>query len=75
MNSPTAYAWTGTEVLALETVYGIDRTPLFNRPIVDLTEEAPPMRYGTFGATGWSPIPLDRFPPEFRVQLLLLGIT
>ena len=33
------------------------------------------MRYGVYTKTGWKHVPLDKFPPEFRTALLLLGIT
>ena len=33
------------------------------------------MRYGKYTELGWEHVSLDKFPPEFRTALLLLGIT
>ncbi len=32
-------------------------------------------RYGRFDELGWASDPLDSFPKEFRLHLLLLGVT
>ena len=37
--------------------------------------DAPRMRYGMFTKAGWQPVALETFPKEFRVHLLLLGVT
>lgn len=48
---------------------------------VDTAASAPAMRYGIYAsgakdhAYGWHHVPLVDFPKEFRLQLLLLGVT
>ena len=42
---------------------------------VDSANAAVDMRYGKYTKGGWEHVPLDKFPPEFRTALLLLGIT
>lgn len=46
---------------------------------VDTHRTDPSGRYGEFknipGQFGWKHIPLEQFPPEFRMRLLLLGVT
>ena len=45
---------------------------------VDTQREEPEWRYGWFSPedfSRWSYIPLDDFPKEFRVHLLLLGVS
>jgi hypothetical protein len=33
------------------------------------------LRYGKYHDLSWESIPLEDFPPEFRLNLLLLGVT
>ena len=42
---------------------------------VDSSNAAANMRYGNYTWDGWRHVPLEKFPPEFRTALLLLGIT
>ena len=32
-------------------------------------------RYGQYWAEGWRSVPLQAFPPQFRLALLLLGVS
>lgn len=51
------------------------RPDLENCPCVDTHRIRVNERYGIFRTEGWFHIPLDRFPPEFRMHLLLLGVA
>ena len=42
---------------------------------MDTTCEVNYGRHGMFTATGWEEIPFNEFPPEFRMHLLLLGVS
>lgn len=42
---------------------------------VDSGYEKETMRYGKYTEYGWGPVLLEKFPKEFRTNLLLLGIT
>ena len=43
---------------------------------VDLTTPLAMGRFGIYNArSAWRHVPLEKFPPEFRTALLLLGIT
>ena len=43
---------------------------------VDTEYKLPDQRYGMYTRHGgWRPIPIEIFPPEFRVHLLLLGVA
>lgn len=33
------------------------------------------LRYGKYHETSWESIPLENFPAEFRLNLLLLGVS
>ncbi len=72
--------WTGKEVLHME---GYELFSLRNQlaygdflPIcVDLNFSEPEDRYGRITNDSWLHVPLEDFPKEFRVHLLLLGVA
>jgi hypothetical protein len=42
---------------------------------VDIAEASPQYRFGMFRSNkSWISVPPTQFPPEFRLQLLLLGV-
>jgi len=65
------YYWDG-QVVKVD-YHGISS---FDKYLVDTEYEIPNQRYGMFMRHGgWRPIPIEEFPPEFRVHLLLLGVA
>ena len=76
--TPTAYFWKGqlVEYFGDISVYSVAKAGLSDLYAVDLTAPSPMGRFGIYKArSAWRHIPLDKFPPEFRTTLLLLGIT
>ena len=76
MTHSNIYFWTGAQV---QVITAHDKVPLdsFNQYCVDdaYSCDAPTGRYGKFGHSGWEPQPLENFPKEFRMHLLLLGVA
>ena len=65
------YYWEGREVKT-----GHYTTNSYDKYAVDTEYEIPNQRYGMYMRHGgWRPIPIEIFPPEFRVHLLLLGVA
>ena len=56
-----------------------EQKTVYNVPCVDANEDNPHMRYGIFTrnwrAGRWESRDLATFPKEFRMHLLLLGVT
>ena len=76
--TPTAYFWKGqlVEYFGDISVYSVAKAGLSDLYAVDLTATSPAGRFGIYmGGITWVHGPLDKFPPEFRTTLLLLGIT
>ena len=77
MTKPTILFWDGEKVIEYfgEThADSIRGTNYLNHTAVDLTHTGTTGRYGYYGHQGWEHLPLNEFPPEFRANLLLLGI-
>ena len=76
---PTAYFWREgqlVEYFGETSVNKVARAGLSDLYAVDLTTPLPMGRFGIYKAgSAWRHVPLDKFPPEFRTVLLLLGIT
>ena len=66
-------AWHENKVV----VFGRDQVPTTHSHCVDVAYTDAEYRYGAFNQlnSGWRHIPIDQFPPEFRVHLLLLGVV
>ena len=77
--TPTAYFWREGQLVEYfgdTSVNKVVRAGLSDLYAVDLTTPLPMGRFGIYNArSAWKHVPLDKFPPEFRTALLLLGIT
>ena len=84
--TPTAYFWREGQLVEYfgdTLVNTVARAGLSDLYAVDLTTTLPMERFGIYEARSawrqlpfaWRHVPLDKFPPEFRTALLLLGIT
>lgn len=77
--TPTAYFWREgqlVEYFGHTSVNKVTRAGLSDLYAVDLTTPLPMGRFGMYKTrSAWKHIPLEKFPPEFRTTLLLLGIT
>ena len=71
--------WTGSEVEEWDAYSAFalrshltkgDQLPL----CVDLKFDDPKDRYGHLTKTAWKSVPLEKFPKEFRMHLLLMGV-
>ncbi len=71
-----AYFWDGSKVSYIDGWVDHDRRKaVIGLPCVDTTEDTAAQRYGVFGTNGWQSRPLDQLPKEFRMHLLLLGVS
>lgn len=71
------YIWKDNEVLIVDyQVFAGDARELKAEmcPVVDAFSRSVRNRYGRFNQ-GWEHVPLEEFPKEFRVHLLLLGVA
>lgn len=70
--------WTGDRAMEAEipdTWSELRNKGLADMLCVDLRQTEPQCRYGIFEhSEEWIHIPLERFPPKFRMHLLLLGV-
>ena len=77
--TPTAYFWREGQLVEYfddTLVNTVSKAGLSNLYAVDLTTPLAVGRFGIYKAcSAWRHVPLDKFPPEFRTTLLLLGIT
>ena len=77
--TPTAYFWREGQLVEYfgdTSVNKVVRAGLSDLYAVDLTTPLPIGKFGIYKArSAWKHVPLDKFPPEFRTTLLLLGIT
>ena len=77
--TPTAYFWREGQLIEYfgdTSVNKVSKAGLSDLYAVDLTTPLPMGRFGIYKArSAWRHVPLDKFPPEFRTALLLLGIT
>ena len=74
----TIYFWKDKQVHIYEgdnTGEAIRATGFYRCFAVDTSIKSADLRYGVYTKTVWKHVPLDKFPPEFRTALLLLGIT
>jgi hypothetical protein len=73
-----SYFWDGDEATHEPNTWSMKiRDKHLGQFCVDM-DESPwdsRMRYGKYSEFGWAPVPLKDFPKEFRVHLLLLGVT
>lgn len=71
------YFWTGSEVEIVSVSPYSWKPKSTGMPCVDTRSDEPEYRYGMWRADskGWIAIPLTEFPNEFKLQLLLLGVT
>lgn len=77
MTTNMGYYWDNDQVVEidLEKVTLSDNDYL-DKYMVDDRFIKPSQRYGIFSTvSGWRVVPLERFPPEFRAHLLLLGVS
>ena len=76
---PTAYFWREGQLIEYfggTLVSNVSKAGLLDLYAVDLTTPLPIGKFGIYTArSAWKHVPLDKFPPEFRTALLLLGIT
>lgn len=64
--------WNGEQAVETEDVQEAFKG-LF---VIDLDFKRPHMRYGNWKTeSGWKHVPFDDFPVEFRMALLILGVT
>ena len=77
--TPTAYFWREGQLVEYfddTSVNKVSKAGLSDLYAVDLTTPLPIGKFGIYKArSAWKHVPLDKFPPEFRTTLLLLGIT
>ena len=77
--TPTAYFWRDGQLVEYfgdTLVDKVSKAGLSDLYAVDLTTPLAMGRFGIYTArSAWKHVPLDKFPPEFRTALLLLGIT
>ena len=77
--TPTAYFWREGQLVEYfgdASVNKVSKAGLSDLYAVDLTTPLPIGKFGIYKArSAWRHVPLDKFPPEFRTTLLLLGIT
>ena len=77
--TPTAYFWREGQLVEYfggTLVNNVSKAGLLGLYAVDLTTPLPMGKFGIYKAcSAWEHVPLDKFPPEFRTALLLLGIT
>ena len=77
--TPTAYFWREGQLVEYfgdTLVNEVSKAGLSDLYAVDLTTPLPIGKFGIYKArSAWRHVPLDKFPPEFRTALLLLGIT
>ena len=77
--TPTAYFWREGQLVEYfddNSVNKVSKAGLSDLYAVDLTTPLPMGKFGIYEArSAWKHVPLDKFPPEFRTVLLLLGIT
>ena len=73
MNVGTEYYWSNGEVVTLNE----DTSPweYKNCFSLDTTTEMTHHRYGKYTDQGWKHFPLEEFPPEFKLSLVLLGVS
>ena len=75
----TAYFWREGQLVEYfgdTSVNKVSKAGLSDLYAVDLTTPLATGRFGIYKArSAWKHVPLDKFPPEFRTALLLLGIT
>lgn len=81
------YMWKNNQVVELTCkifVSDATRNKWGDHLMVDIGRQAPDERYGMFKEMdyingrfelGWKHVPFEQFPAEFRMSLLLLGIT
>lgn len=75
MNRSSIYYWRNNEVVEMDSTHRVITDGLLHLPCADARFEDSLNRYGEFNATGWVHIPIEKFPPEFRAHLLLLGVS
>ena len=77
--TPTAYFWREGQLIEYfggPLINKVSKAGLSDLYAVDLTTPLPIGKFGIYKArSAWRHVPLDKFPPEFRTTLLLLGIT
>ena len=77
--TPTVYFWREGQLVEYfgdTSVNKVSKAGLSDLYAVDLTTPWPIGKFGIYKARSeWKHVPLDKFPPEFRTALLLLGIT
>lgn len=69
----TLYYWINGKVKACP-----DNVIIQSVLCVDILSEKPTGRYGMWDKnteSNWVSFPFEHFPPEFKLQLLLLGVT
>jgi hypothetical protein len=76
MRNRGGYFWHKGEVVGPFDIYfGQIRRLHAEDYCIDLDEDRLEARYGKFNARGWISVPLEEFPKEFRMNLLLLGVA
>ncbi len=75
MNNDKLYFWFNGEVFI--KAWGDSTVEIIREvPCLDTSDLPGEGRYGMFREGGvWADMTLDEFPPEFRVHLLLLGVS
>ena len=77
--TPTAYFWREGQLIEYfgdTLVNKVSKAGLSDLYAVDLTTPLAMGRFGIYKArSAWRHVSLDKFPPEFKTALLLLGIT
>lgn len=76
--SSLAYIWMDGAVHVVErpTINVSASDSIYQRALmVDDRYETIPSRYGKYTGGVWEQVPLELFPAEFRLNLLLMGIT
>lgn len=72
MSGCELYFWKDGEVVVRSWAHGPGL--IFNRLCVDTSETVPELRYGQF-SNGWKHCKYEELPAEFRVHLLLMGVS
>lgn len=75
--TPKLYFWKEQQVVIVDS-HGdssdIRQTAFLNSPCIDYNCDTPQSKYGMYTSRGWEHVPFSKFPKEFKVHLLLLGV-
>lgn len=70
------YFWKDDEIVTvLKPLNSSSKEVIRKCPCLDAYQTEADMRYGYFDDYGWKPMFYKDFPPKFKLNLLLLGIS